>query len=121
VPVRRVSPSGKPDREQLAPLCVGDVIYLHDSITRLSRKDVMRWCIVSAIIGPSVRVAGRSTTREDGVPIPKTAMSEFTADGWVPRPAVRISVADARAARNIGALPEHYLAQVLYYLNEDMP
>ena len=83
----------------------------------------MRWCIVSAIVGPNVRVAGRSTTREDGVPIPKTAMPEFSADGWVPRPAVRISLteAEAEAARNIGSLPDHYVAQVLYYLSEDMP
>ena len=116
-----MSHAAKPQGEERAPVKVGDVIYLHDSVTRLSRKDVMRWCIVSGIVGPSVRVAGRSTTREDGVQIPRTAKAEFTADGWIPRPAVRISLAEAQAARNIGALPDHYVAQVLFYLNEDMP
>jgi hypothetical protein len=103
------------------PLAVGDVIYVHDRVTGFSRKDVMRWCIISALLGPSVRVAGRSTTRTDGVPIPQTAMAEFDADGWVPRPALRIALSDALAARNIGALPSHYLQQVLFYLNEDTP
>ncbi len=100
---------------------VGDVLYLHDGTTGFSHKEVMRWCIVTALVGPSVRVAGRSSTREDGVLIPQTAMAEFDRDGWVPRPAVRIALADARTARNIGPLPSHYLEQVLFYLNEDMP
>ena len=104
-----------------AAITVGDVLYLSDRVTRFSGKNVLRWCIVTAVIGRNVRVAGRSTSRQDGVPVPSTAMPEFDADGWVPRPAVRISLADALAARNIGPLPDHYLAQVLFYLNEEMP
>jgi hypothetical protein len=107
-------PDGEPP-----PLVVGDVLYLHDHVTGFSRKDVMRWCIVTAVIGPSVRVAGRSSTREDGVPVPQSAMDEFDRDGWVPRPPLRIALSDALAARNIGALPSHYVDQVLFYLNED--
>lgn len=100
---------------------VGDVLYLHDSVTGFSAKDCMRWCVVTAMIGQHVRVAGRSTTRTDGVPVPQSAMPEFTADGWVLRPPIRISASDARAARNIGPLPRHYLEQVLFFVDEDMP
>lgn len=102
-------------------VAIGDVLYLHDNVTRLSRKDVMRWCIVTAVIGRNVRVAGRSTTRKDGVPVPATAMDAFDKDGWVPRPAVRISLTEAHNAHNIGSLPNHYLQQVLFYCNEEMP
>lgn len=102
-------------------VAVGDVLYLHERVTRLSGKDRMRWCIVTAVIGRNVRVAGRSTTRKDGVPVPETAMDQFDKDGWVPRPSVRISLADALDARNIGPLPDHYLQQVLFYCNEEMP
>lgn len=102
-------------------VAVGDVLYLHDRVTRLSGKDRMRWCIVTAVIGRNVRVAGRSTSRKDGVPVPETAMAPFDKDGWVPRPSVRISLADALAARDIGPLPDHYLQQVLFYCNEEMP
>jgi hypothetical protein len=104
-----------------ASLAVGDVLYLHDHVTGFSRKNVMRWCIVSSLVGPSVRVAGRSSSREDGVPVPSTAMKEFDRDGWVLRPPLRIARADALLARNIGPLPSHYLEQVLFFLNEDMP
>jgi hypothetical protein len=102
-------------------VAVADVLYLHESITRFSRKDCMRWCIVTAVFGRNVRVAGRSTTRTDGVPVPASVMEEFTADGWIPRPAMRISLADALEARNIGQLPEPYLFQVLFHMNEGMP
>jgi hypothetical protein len=100
---------------------VGDVLYLDDRTTGFSRKDRMRWCIVTAVFGRNVRVAGRSTTRQDGVPVPTAVMPEFDQDGWVPRPPLRISLAEAAAARNIGRLPEPYLTQVLFYMNEDMP
>ena len=102
-------------------VAVGDVLYLHESVTRFSGKDRMRWCVVTAVIGRNVRVAGRSTTRSDGVSVPAQVMPEFTADGWFPRPPVRIAIVDARAARNIGCLPDPYLPQVLFYMNEDMP
>lgn len=96
----------------------GDVIYLHESVTRLSRKDRMRWCVVTAIAGPHVRVVGRSTTRTDGVPVPAAVMPEFTREGWFPRPPVRVTLPDAQAARNIGRLPEPYLTQILFFMNE---
>lgn len=102
-------------------LAVGEVLHLHDQVTGFSKKDRLRWCIVTAVIGRNVRVAGRSTTREDGVPIPAAVMPEFDKDGWVPRPPLRIALAEARAARRIGTLPDPYLQQVLFYLNEDMP
>jgi hypothetical protein len=103
------------------PLAVGDVLYLHDAVTGFSRKDCMRWCVVTAIVGRHVRVAGRSASRTDGVPVPRTAMREFSADGWVLRPPLRIALADALPARNIGPLPRHYLEQVLFFVDEDMP
>ena len=99
-------------------LAVGDVLYLHESVTRFSRKDRMRWCVVTAVIGRNVRVAGRSTSRTDGVPVPEGVMAAFTADGWFPRPTVRIALADATTARNVGRLPEPYLTQVLFHMNE---
>ncbi len=100
---------------------VGDVLHLHDHLTGFSQKDRLRWCVVTAVFGRNVRVAGRSTTRTDGVPVPSTVKDEFTKDGWILRPAMRIALADAPAARNIGALPDHYLQQVLFFLNEEMP
>ena len=100
---------------------VGDILYLHDSVTRFSAKDRMRWCVVTAVVGANVRVAGRSTTRTDGVPVPEGVLAAFTADGWFPRPPVRIQLADAAAARCVGRLPEPYLSQVLFHMNEDMP
>ena len=107
--------------ERPAAVSVGDVLYLHDHVTGFSGKDRLRWCIVTAVVGRSgVRVAGRSTTREDGVPVPASAMPEFDADGWVPRPPLRISAAEAAAARNIGPLPEPYVQQILFYVNEDL-
>ena len=102
----------------MAVVAAGDVLYLHESVTRFSAKDRMRWCVVTAVVGRHVRVAGRSTTRTDGVPVPAGVMAEFTADGWFPRPAVRIALLEAQAARNVGRLPEPYLAQVLFYVNE---
>jgi hypothetical protein len=101
-------------------LAVGDVLYLHDHVTRFSAKDKFRWCVVTAIVGQDVRVAGRSTTRSDGVPVPATAMEEFNKDGWVPAPAVRVSRAEAEVSRNIGPLPDQYREQVLFFCNEEI-
>jgi hypothetical protein len=102
-------------------VAVGDVLHLPDPFTGFSRKDCMRWCVVTAVFGRNVRVAGRSTTRTDGVNVPQDLKDEFTKDGWVLRPAVRITLREAAAARNIGPLPDHYLQQVLFFLNEEMP
>lgn len=100
---------------------VGDVLYLHDQLTGFSGKDRLRWCIVTAVFGRNVRVAGRSTTRTDGVPVPADVKDEFTKDGWILRPALRISFSDALGATNIGPLPDHYVQQVLVFLNEELP
>lgn len=100
---------------------VGDVLYLHDHLTGFSKKDRLRWCVITAMFGRHARVAGRSTTRTDGVPVPAEVMDEFTKDGWILRPAMRIALADALQARNIGPIPTHYLQQVLFFLNEEMP
>ncbi|MBS1881495.1 MAG: hypothetical protein JSS97_00895 [Actinobacteria bacterium] len=48
-------------------------------------------------------------------------MGEFTKDGWVLRPPLRISLTAAVEGRNIGPLPKHYLEQVLFFLDEEMP
>ena len=100
---------------------VGDVLHLHDSVTGFSGKDGVRWCVVTVVVGRHIRVAGRSTTRTDGVPLPASAMPEFTADGWVLRPPVRVSLAEASAARKIGSLPHYYLEQVMFFVDKDMP
>lgn len=97
------------------------MLYLHEGVTGFSRKDRLRWCVVTAVIGRNVRVAGRSSTRTDGVPVPASAMEEFDRDGWVLRPPVRVALADALAARNVGRLPSPYLEQVLFFVDEDMP
>ena len=81
----------------------------------------MRWCVVTAIVGRHVRVVGRSASRTDGVPVPQDVMDEFTADGWMLRPPLRIPLVDANGARNIGCLPSPYLEQVLFFVDEDMP
>jgi hypothetical protein len=98
----------------------GDVLYLHDRVTGFSAKDVMRWCIVIRVIGGRVRVAGRSASRKDGIPIPASAMERFTKDGWVMASPRSISLADAEAAENIGKIDDHYLQQIRFFANEDV-
>lgn len=92
---------------------IGDVLYLHDNVTRLSKKNVKRWCILVATIGQHVRVVGRSASRRAGVFTPAGTLAEFDRDGYFWPASARISLADARRARNIGKLPEPYLSQVL--------
>jgi hypothetical protein len=68
------APAGPGDSDPMTnqdSIRVGDVLRLNDLDTGFSSKDVLRWCIVTAVIGSNVRVAGRSTTREDGFPIPR--------------------------------------------------
>lgn len=92
---------------------MGDVLYLHDNVTRLSQKNVKRWCVVVATAGQQVRVVGRSASRRTGVFTPAATMSEFDRDGHFWPASARVSLADARLARSIGKLPEPYLSQVL--------
>jgi hypothetical protein len=92
---------------------IGDVLYLSDKVTRLSNKPVMRWCVVVAITGQHVRVAGRSASRRRGIFTPAGTLPEFDKDGRFWPSSARISRADAMRARNIGKLPEPYLSDVL--------
>jgi hypothetical protein len=43
---------------------IGDMVYLHDHETKASPKDVMRWCLVVALMGSQARVAPRSIGAE---------------------------------------------------------
>ena len=61
---------------------VGDVLHFHDSVTGFSGEDRVRWCVVTVVIGGYIRVAGRSTTRTDGVPPPAPAMPEKCRYSW---------------------------------------
>lgn len=103
-----------------SPIAVGDVLYLHDKDTGFSNKDKWRWCIVTAVTGTHVRVAGRSASRTDGYPLPKEAVAEFDKDGHVPGPPQRVPLAVAMKARRVGPLPSPYLEQLLFFMNEDL-
>jgi hypothetical protein len=92
---------------------VGAVLYLHDRVTRFSEKNVLRWCVVVAIIDATVRVVGRSASRRTGVFTPAGTMPEFDRDGHFWPSSRRIARADAERAGNIGKLPEPYLGEVL--------
>lgn len=94
-------------------LAIGDVLYLHDHVTRFSNKNVKRWCVVVALDGNGVRVVGRSASRRSGVFTPARTMPEFDLPGYFWPSSRRISSRDAASARNIGKLPERYLRQVL--------
>jgi len=96
-----------------ATVGIGDVLYLSDTVTRLSQKKVMRWCVVVGVAGYQVRVVGRSASRRSGVFTPAGSMPQFDKDGRFWPASARISLADALRARNIGKLPEPYLGKVL--------
>jgi hypothetical protein len=100
---------------------VGDVVQLHDAVAGFSGGDRLRWFVVTAVVGRNVRVAGCSSTRTDGVPVPSSAMEAFDRDVWVLRPPVRTALADIETARNAGQLPSAYVDKVLFYVGEDMP
>jgi hypothetical protein len=92
---------------------IGDVLHLHDHVTRFSTKSVLRWCVVVAITGQQIRVVGRSASRRRGVFTPAGTLPEFDKDGRFWPASARISLSDAMRARNIGKLPEPYLGEVL--------
>jgi hypothetical protein len=99
---------------------VGDVLHVNDLVSRFTKKDELRWCIVVAVMSAGVRLAFRSASRREGVKIPKEAMDRFTKDGWVSRDTLRISLEDAERAENIGQIDDHYLQQVLFIVNEEL-
>lgn len=92
---------------------IGDVLYLHDYVTHFSNKNVMRWCVVVAVVAGGIRVVGRSASRRGGVFTPAGVLPEFDRDGYFWPSSRRISAKDAASARNIGKLPEPFLGQVL--------
>jgi hypothetical protein len=98
----------------------GDVLHVNDLVSRFTKKDTLRWCIVVAVTSAGVRLAFRSASRREGVKIPKEAMDRFTKDGWVSRDTLRISLEDAERAENIGQIDDHYLQQVLFIVNEEV-
>src|SRR4051794_26022102 len=89
------------------------MLYLSDTVTHLSQKTVMRWCVVVAINAQQVRGVGRSASCTRGVFTPAGALPEFDKDGRFWPASARIALADAKRARRIGKLPEPYLADVL--------
>lgn len=96
-----------------ADIEIGEVLHLHDRVTHFSEKNVLRWCVVVAVVGTSVRVVGRSASRRTGVFTPADALLEFDRDGYFWPASRRIARADAERARRIGKLPEPYLGQAL--------
>ena len=94
-------------------VAIGDVLHLHDHVTRFSNKSVVRWCVVVALVGENVRVVGRSASRRTGVFTPAGTLPEFDRDGYFWPASARVSRSDACRARNIGKLPEPYLGDVL--------
>jgi hypothetical protein len=92
---------------------IGDIVYLHDHDTKASPKNVMRWCMVIAIAGSTVRVAPRSASRVGKVFTPQGLLAEFTEDGWFSRWALPVPRFVAEAAHNAGQLPEPERSRIL--------
>lgn len=77
--------------------------------------------MVTRIFGQNVRVAGRSASSDEGVPVPAGALAGFDKDGVFFRPGARVSLTLALSSEKLGQLPDPYKTQVLFFLNEDMP
>jgi hypothetical protein len=93
---------------------IGDVVRLPDSLTGYSDDPgKVRWCIVVADLGFSMRVLPRSKTSKEGILVPASAMDEFTEDGRVFNKLKTVRVDALREMQNIGQLPEEYLVEVL--------
>ena len=102
-------------------ISIGDMLYLHDHDTKVSNKNVMRWCMVIAIAGSTVRVTPRSTTVRGKVFTSASLMPEFTADGWFKRYSRSVPLSLATRASNIGQLPEPERSQVLALFSRSGP
>ena len=107
--------------EEPASLVVGDVLHVSDLDTGFSEKPKLRPCMITKIFGHNVRVAGRSASGDQGVPVPRETLPGFDRDGVFFRPGARISLGLANKSERLGVLPDPYKTQVLFYLNEDMP
>jgi hypothetical protein len=92
---------------------VGDMVYLHDRVTKVSRKNVMRWCMVVARNGSISRVCPRSTTVVSAIFSIRGELPEFDEPGWFSRFDRPVPTKDVDAARNIGQLPEPTRTDVL--------
>jgi hypothetical protein len=92
---------------------VGDIVYLHDKVTKASSKNVMRWCMVVAVNGSRTRVAPRSATVRGLVNTGAELLPEFTSDGWFSRWSLTVPTVAVDNARNIGRLPEPQCSDVL--------
>lgn len=86
---------------------------MHDRDTNASQKDVVRWCMVVAIVGRTVRLAPRSASIPAAVFSPMSNKPEFTADGWFGRWSATADLADVQPAQNIGQLPDPERARIL--------
>jgi hypothetical protein len=92
---------------------IGDIVYLHDNVTKASSKNVMRWCMVVSINGFSARGAPRSSTVRGLVHTAAGLLPEFTRDGWFSRWDLPVPTLAVDNARNAGQLPEPERSQVL--------
>jgi hypothetical protein len=98
---------------------VGDMVYLHDRVTHVSGKNVMRWCMVVARSGSICRICPRSTTIVGPVFTTADYMDEFDVPGWFSRFDRPVATPVVDSARNIGPLPEPTRTDVLnLYLPE---
>jgi hypothetical protein len=92
---------------------VGDMVYLHDRATKVSRKNVLRWCMVVTRNGSMCRICPRSTTLVGPVFTGVDYMDEFDQPGWFSRFDRPIATHLVDQARNIGALPDPARSQLL--------
>jgi hypothetical protein len=99
--------SGVPDIQ------VGDVLHLHERVTRFSAKNVLRWTVVVTVGSSRVRVVGRTASGSRGVFTPAGLLQEFDLDGYFWPASAVISRDEAERAGRIGTLPEPYRTQVL--------
>lgn len=73
----------------------------------------MRWCMVVAHMGFSIKVMPRSASSDEGVEVPATAMDRFTEDGRFYNDPKTLHWTDLEGIDNIGQLAQPYMQQVL--------
>lgn len=93
---------------------IGDVLRVPDRVTGWSDDQTkMRWCMVVAHMGFSVKVMPRSSSSDEGVPVPASAMDRFTEDGHFYNDPKTLHWTDLEGLDNIGPLDDPYRQQVL--------